>query len=125
MLSGESRHAGIHEEAAFDVENTLERQPRLAAQGWHGRYPSSELLEELRVHSGESPLLDAGSIASCTRVDLWFAVRYLKYGNLWHTDRLLLTIILYKERLCIPDISSGYSKGYAIPGRGPLAYILL
>ena len=124
MLSGESRHTGIHEEAAFDVEDTLERQPRLAAQGWYGLHPGSEFLAELRVDGRESPLLDAGSIGSGTRVDLWFAVRHLKYGNLWHTNRLLLTILLYTKRLCIADLSSSYSKGYATPGRGPLAYIL-
>jgi hypothetical protein len=126
MLSGESRHTGIHEEAAFDLEYTLECQPRLAEQGWHGLHPGSEFLGELRVNGRESPLLDAGSIGSCTRADLWFAVRHLKYGNLWHTNRLLLTIILYTERLCIADlISSSYSKGYATPGRGQLACMLL
>jgi hypothetical protein len=77
------------------------------------------------VDGRESPLLDAGSIGSCTRADLWFAVRHLKYGNLWHTKRLLLTIILYTERLRIADLSSSYSKGYATPGRGQLAYMLL
>jgi hypothetical protein len=34
MLSGQSSHTGIREDAAFYLEHTLERQTRLAAQVW-------------------------------------------------------------------------------------------
>ena len=38
---------------------------------------------------------DAFGICSCTGTDIRLAIRHLQYGNLLHTNRLLLTIILY------------------------------
>jgi hypothetical protein len=35
MLSGQSSHTGIREDAAFYLEDTFERQPRLVAQVWN------------------------------------------------------------------------------------------
>ena len=49
MLRGQSSHAGVHEEAAFDLEETPERQPGLAAHVWHCLHLGPEFLEEVRV----------------------------------------------------------------------------
>jgi hypothetical protein len=50
---------------------------------------------------------------------------HLQYGNWLHTNRLLLTLILYLERLCMARLTSSHSKVYARRRAGQLAYMLL